>query len=69
MTFVGLTKSGHAYIPVDINSAEERLTSILEIAQPAAVIAVDPLPIEIDAVPVITPENWLKWYKTMSPII
>lgn len=57
MTFVGLTKSGHAYIPVDINSAEERLTSILEIAQPAAVIAVDPLPIEIDAVPVITPEK------------
>lgn len=56
-TFVGAVKSGHAYIPVDINSADERLTSILEIAKPAAVIAVDPLPIMIDDVPVITPEQ------------
>lgn len=56
-TFVGLTKSGHAYIPVDVNSANERLTSILEIAKPSAVIAVNPLPIEITTVPVMMPEQ------------
>lgn len=56
-TFVGLTKSGHAYIPVDVNSANERLTSILDIAKPGAVIAVTPLPIEISEVPVVTPDQ------------
>lgn len=53
VTFVALTKSGHAYIPVDINSADERITSIIEIAEPAAIVAVDTLPIEITDVPVI----------------
>ncbi|MCM0582978.1 D-alanine--poly(phosphoribitol) ligase subunit DltA [Weissella diestrammenae] len=55
-TFIGLTKAGHAYIPVDINSANERLTNILTIGEPAAVIAVDDLPIAIDDVPVVTPD-------------
>jgi D-alanine--poly(phosphoribitol) ligase subunit 1 len=53
-SFVGLSKSGHAYIPVDVNSANERLTSILEIAKPSAVIAVSPLPIAITDIPVIS---------------
>jgi D-alanine--poly(phosphoribitol) ligase subunit 1 len=56
-TFVGLTKSGHGYIPVDVNSANERLTSILEIAAPSLVIAVDELPIAIETTPVITPDQ------------
>ncbi|MDR3241836.1 MAG: D-alanine--poly(phosphoribitol) ligase subunit DltA [Lactobacillaceae bacterium] len=56
-TFVGLTKSGHAYAPVDVNSANERLTSILEIGKPAAVIAVDELPLAITEVPVVTPAD------------
>lgn len=55
--FLGLSKSGHAYIPVDVNSANERLTSILDIAKPSAVIAVTSLPITISEVPVITPEQ------------
>ena len=57
VTFVALTKSGHAYIPVDINSAEERITSILEIASPAAVVAIDALPVELADVPVMTLET------------
>ncbi|MBM7616597.1 D-alanine--poly(phosphoribitol) ligase subunit 1 [Weissella uvarum] len=57
VTFVGLSKSGHAYIPVDINSANERLTSILEIAQPAAIVAVDPLPIDGLDIPVVEPQK------------
>ncbi|GAX47610.1 D-alanine--poly(phosphoribitol) ligase subunit DltA [Pseudolactococcus reticulitermitis] len=56
-TFVGLTKSGHAYIPVDVNSANERLTNILDIAEPSAVIAIDTLPIEISEMPVVTPDQ------------
>lgn len=52
-SFLGSTKSGHAYIPVDVNSASERLTDIIEIGKPALVIAVDDLPIEITQVPVI----------------
>ncbi len=54
VSFVALTKAGHAYIPVDLNSADERLLSIMEIAQPAAVIAVDDLPLELTGVPVIS---------------
>lgn len=55
-SFLGSVKAGHAYIPVDVNSADERLLDILEIGQPAAVIAVDDLPIKIAAIPVITNE-------------
>ena len=55
-SFLGSVKSGHAYIPVDKSSADERLTDILEIGKPALVIAVDELPIEITSVPVIDPK-------------
>ncbi|MDR3191402.1 MAG: D-alanine--poly(phosphoribitol) ligase subunit DltA [Lactobacillaceae bacterium] len=58
-TFIGLTKAGHAYIPVDANSANERLLSIIEIAQPAAVIAIHDLPLELTTVRVIA-EKTLK---------
>ncbi|MGX7042440.1 D-alanine--poly(phosphoribitol) ligase subunit DltA [Leuconostoc holzapfelii] len=54
-SFLGSVKSGHAYVPVDVNSADERLIDIIEIGQPALVIAVDDLPIEITDVPVVTP--------------
>ena len=32
-TFVALTKSGHAYIPIDSHSALERVSAILEVAK------------------------------------
>ena len=38
-TFVALTKSGHAYIPIDSHSALERVSAILEVAEPAFVDA------------------------------
>ncbi|KRN27460.1 D-alanine-activating enzyme [Lactobacillus selangorensis] len=47
VTFLGLVKSGHAYIPVDTHSPNERLTQIDSIAHPAAVVAVADLPIEM----------------------
>ncbi|MGT2744956.1 D-alanine--poly(phosphoribitol) ligase subunit DltA [Streptococcus phocae subsp. phocae] len=53
-TFVALTKTGHAYIPVDVHSATERILSIIEIAKPSLVIAIEALPITIDGVRVIS---------------
>ena len=53
-SFLGSVKSGHAYVPVDVNSADERLLDILTIGEPALVIAVDDLPIDVTTVPVIT---------------
>lgn len=52
-SFVALTKSGHAYIPVDKHSACERIQDILDIAKPSLIIAVHELPIEITHIPVI----------------
>lgn len=46
-TFLGCVKAGHAYIPVDIHSPNDRLTMIADIAQPALTIAVQPLPISL----------------------
>lgn len=56
-TFIGVVKSGHAYIPIDKHSPNERLTMIQEIAKPAACIAVEPLPITISQIPVVTTQD------------
>lgn len=53
-SFLGAVKAGHAYIPVDTHSPNDRLTMINEIAKPAAIIAVDALPVELDKVPILT---------------
>ena len=53
-TFVALTKSGHAYIPVDQHSALERIEAILEVAEPSLIIAVGDFPLEITNIPMIT---------------
>ena len=42
-TFVALTKSGHAYIPIDSHSALERVTAIVEVAEPSLIIAINDL--------------------------
>ncbi|MGR3741566.1 D-alanine--poly(phosphoribitol) ligase subunit DltA [Companilactobacillus sp. DQM5] len=52
-TFLGLSKSGHAYAPVDVNSSIERITNIMEIGNPSLIIAIDELPVEITEIPVI----------------
>ena len=44
-TFVALTKAGHAYIPIDSHSALERVTAILEVAEPSLIIAVADFPL------------------------
>lgn len=56
-TFLGIVKSGHAYVPIDTHSPVERLTTINDIAQPAAAIAVSDLPTTLGATPVIDAET------------
>lgn len=38
-SFVGMTKSGHASIPIDSHSSHERIKGILEVAQPELIVA------------------------------
>ena len=45
-TFVALTKSGHAYIQLIAISALERVSAILEVAEPSLIIAISDFPLE-----------------------
>lgn len=47
-TFLGCVKAGHAYIPVDSHSPNDRLTMIEAIAHPALVLATIPLPLALN---------------------
>ena len=53
-TFVALTKSGHAYIPIDSHSALERVSAILEVAEPSLIIAISEFPLEQVSTPMMT---------------
>ncbi|WP_304053719.1 D-alanine--poly(phosphoribitol) ligase subunit DltA [Levilactobacillus namurensis] len=66
-TFVGITKSGHAYVPIDTHSPLERITTINEIAQPAAAIAVAPLPTDLPNTIVITPDDLEAIFQQPAP--
>lgn len=63
-TFLGIVKSGHAYIPIDQHSPNDRIEMIQEIADPAACIAVEPLPVSIKEIPVIGPDKLAQIFKT-----
>ena len=52
-SFLAAAKSGHPYIPVDINSSEERIESIIKIANPALIIAIKELPVKISNRPIV----------------
>lgn len=56
VVMLACVKAGHAYIPVDVHSPNERLLQISEIARPAAVIGVQELPITLDVV-TVTPQQ------------
>ena len=53
-TFVALTKSGHAYIPIDSHSALERVSAIVEVAEPSLIIAISDFPLEQVSTPMMT---------------
>ena len=52
-TFVALTKSGHAYIPIDSHSALERVIAIVEVAQPSLIIAINDFPLKDVNIPIL----------------
>ena len=56
-SFIGAVKAGHAYIPIASYSNSERLLMIQEVSEAPLVIAIDKLPIEVDNIKVLTPEE------------
>ena len=56
-TFVALTKSGHAYIPIDSHSALERVAAIVEVAEPSLIIAINDFPLADVATPIFSAEK------------
>lgn len=54
-TFIGASKAGHAYIPIEANTPEDRIALILSVAQPVMILAVEPWPDLATACPVVTP--------------
>ena len=56
-TFVALTKSGHAYIPIDSHSALERVAAIVEVAEPSLIIAINDFPLADVAAPIFSVEQ------------
>ena len=56
-TFVALTKSGHAYIPIDSHSALERVAAIVEVAEPSLIIAINDFPLANVEAPIFSAEQ------------
>lgn len=56
-SFLGCVKTGHAYIPIDSGSNNERLLMIQEVSRAQAIIAVDPLPVKMAGIKVLVPEK------------
>ena len=56
-TFVALTKSGHAYIPIDSHSALERVAAIVEVAEPSLIIAINDFPLADVTAPIFSVEQ------------
>lgn len=56
-TFVALTKSGHAYIPVDQHSALDRIAAIMEVAEPSLIISIGEFPLDTSATPLINKQE------------
>lgn len=56
-SFLGAVKTGHAYIPISSDSNSERLTMIQEVSRAKFIIAIDPLPIDMKGMQVVTPQD------------
>lgn len=65
--FVALTKSGHAYIPIDTHSALERISAILEVAKPSLVIAISSFPLVDSSIEVMSAEAVKESFKSQEP--
>ena len=66
-TFVALTKSGHAYIPIDSHSALERVAAIVEVAEPRLIIAINDFPLADVAAPIFSAEQVQTAFREGAP--
>ena len=66
-TFVALTKSGHAYIPIDSHSALERVAAIVEVAEPSLIIAINDFPLANVAAPIFSAEQVQTAFREGAP--
>ena len=66
-TFVALTKSGHAYIPIDSHSALERVATIVEVAEPSLIIAINDFPLADVAAPIFSAEQVQTAFREGAP--
>ena len=57
VSFLGVTKAGHAYLPIEEHTPNERIESILRVAKPALIISVGDWQMETDGIPVISREE------------
>ena len=57
VSFLGATKAGHAYLPIEEHTPNERIESILRVAKPALIISVGDWQMETDGIPVISREE------------
>ena len=66
-TFVALTKSGHAYIPIDSHSALERVAAIVEVAEPSLIIAINDFPLANVEAPIFSAEQVQTAFREGAP--
>ena len=66
-TFVALTKSGHAYIPIDSHSALERVAAIVEVAEPSLIIAINDFPLADVTAPIFSAEQVQTAFREGAP--
>lgn len=64
--FLGASKAGHAYIPIEANTPEERIALILSVAQPALILAVEDWPSLATTCPVVPPQEMQRIFHANS---
>ncbi len=63
-TFLGVVKSGHAYIPIDSHSPNERIMMINDIAKPGVMITVESLDLNLPDLFTVTPDMLAQVFNT-----
>ena len=48
VSFLACSKSGHAYVPVDVSMPVERIKQIIDVANPALILATESFPLEMN---------------------
>ncbi len=60
VAFLGIVKSGHAYLPIEEHTPKERILSIFRVAKPSMVISIGNWIEDIPSVPVVTKKKNFK---------